>query len=369
MEDSVGLKSDFVRLYNQVDYSLFSLPHTSAAVIGKKGYLFEDYSIQAYLGRDFMGKYYIEQKVDKVRFLQDFLWNEKHILLLVVFAPGKGFYCPEYIPDRYLNQRTGNTNYDYYVEQCSKKGVTFIDFNRWLISLKDTSRYALYSKTGIHWSGYGAFLCADSLLKYLESKMDRPLTHFVVDAVEISKKAKKGEDDIEKTMNLIWGIPSPCFANPRVHFTCDTSRPKPRGLFVGDSYFWVMNYEDVFARSFSKLSFWYYNRTVFPEQNWKPTTTENITYQDSILKQNVIILMQTNAGNGDLGYGWVDRAYDYFYPGQTPEKTLEAQMNNKPDWLASIKKEAEDRGIPVDAMIRINALYLTNQDLKKFRKH
>jgi len=29
LEDSVGFKPDLVRLYNQIDYSLFSIPHAS----------------------------------------------------------------------------------------------------------------------------------------------------------------------------------------------------------------------------------------------------------------------------------------------------------------------------------------------------
>ena len=368
MEDSIGLKPDFVRLFNQVDYTLFSIPHASKIITGKNGYLFSDPYIQAYLGTDFAGKYYIEKKVNKIHFLQDFLWKEKHILLIVVFAPSKAFYYPEYIPDRYLKLKKGITNYDYYVEQCQKEGINYIDYNRWLISLKNTSRFPLYPKTGIHWSLYGGFLCADSLQKYLELKMNRPLTHYVVDSMEVLKKSRGEDDDIEHTMNLIWKLPSSEFAYPRVHFRCDNSIPKPRALFVGDSFFWEMNYEDIFGHAYSKLSFWYYNQDVYPEQYSKPTLTGNISYADSILTQNVIILLQTNAGYGDLGYGWVDFAYEAFYPGPTRVKVTEAQMKTNPAWIESLKKKARDQGILLDAASRGDAIFMDNQELKKIRK-
>ena len=105
LEDSVGFKADQVRLYNQIDYSLFSVPHASKMVVGKNGYLFADTYIKGFTGADFVGKRFINDKVNALKFLQEYLWKEKGILVVVVFAPGKGFYYPEYIPDRYLKDR------------------------------------------------------------------------------------------------------------------------------------------------------------------------------------------------------------------------------------------------------------------------
>ncbi len=367
-EDSAGFKSDMVRLYNQVDFTLFSIPHASKIVAGKKDYMFADSYIQGYLGTDFVGKYYIEQKVKRARFLQDWLWKEKGILLMVAFAPGKGFFYPEYIPDRYLKNRKGETNYDYYVKQCISQGVNHIDFNRWLILMKDTSRYMLYPKTGIHWSSYGAFLCADSLRKYIEQKMNRKLPHLVLDSIEVAAVARDEDNDIDRTMNLIWKIPHPLMAYPKFHFTYDSLQPKPKALFVGDSFYWYWHYNGIISNTFANMAFWYYNQDVYPEHFKTPTNTGNLNYPDSILSQQVIILLQTNGGYGDLGSGWVDRAWDYFYPGPTKEKEIEARMRTTPSWAESLARKAKERGITTDAMSRLDAIYIVGQDAKRIRK-
>jgi hypothetical protein len=368
MEDSVGFKPDLVRLYNQVDFSLFSIPHASKLVAGKNGYLFAESYIYGYLGKDFVGHYYIRNKVERLRFLQDYLWKEKRILLFVAFAPGKAYYYPDYIPDRFLDRERGETNYECYVQGCLKMGVNHIDFNRWLITMKDTSRYMLYPKTGIHWSSYGAFLCADSLRRYIEQKMERKLPHLVLDSIEVAAEARDEDNDMDRTMNLIWKIPHPLMAYPRFHFVYDSLQPKPKALFVGDSFYWYWHYNGIIGNTFSNLAFWYYNQDVYPEHFKTPTNAGNINYTDSILSQNVIILLQTNGGYGDLGSGWVDRAWDYFYPGPTREREIESLIKANPEAMKSMEKKAGERGVSVDAMIRMDAIYSVNQELLKLRK-
>jgi hypothetical protein len=368
MEDSVGFKPDLVRLYNQVDFSLFSIPHASKLVAGKNGYLFAESYIYGYLGKDFVGHYYIRNKVERLRFLQDYLWKEKGILLLVAFAPGKAYYYPDYIPDRFLDRERGETNHECYVQECLKMGVNHIDFNHWLITMKDTSRYMLYPKTGIHWSSYGAFLCADSLRRYIEQKMERKLPHLVLDSIEVAAEARDEDNDMDRTMNLIWTIPHPLMAYPKFHFTYDSLQPKPRALFVGDSFYWYWHYNGIIGNTFSNLAFWYYNQDVYPEHFKTPTNAGNINYTDSILSQNVIILLQTNGGYGDLGSGWVDRAWDYLYPGPTREREIASLIKANPEAMKSIEKKAGERGISVDAMIRMDAIYSVNQELLKLRK-
>ena len=39
INNTLGFRSDLVRLYNQVDFSLFRIPHANKIVVGKKDYL------------------------------------------------------------------------------------------------------------------------------------------------------------------------------------------------------------------------------------------------------------------------------------------------------------------------------------------
>lgn len=369
LEESVGFKSDFVRLYNQIDYSLFSIPHASKIVVGKSGYLFSDSYIQGYLGTDFVGKHFIREKVKNALFLQDYLWKEKGILLILVFAPGKGYYYPEYIPSRYLESKKENTNHEYFVTECINNGVNHIDFNRWLLLMKDTSRYILYPKTGIHWSNYAAILCADSLTKYIEKKLNQRLPRIIMDSVELSKVARGEDEDIDRTMNLIWRIPTPLMAYPHFHYSNDSGCVKPKTLFVGDSFYWNWNYNDFIGKTFSSPAFWYYNQDVYPEHFKTPTNTGNLDYIAEILSRNVIILLQTNGAYGDIGYGWVDLAYDFLYPGPSRTKEIENSMRASSAWMESLTKKAGERGITTEMMMRKDAIFLMNQELQKNPKN
>jgi hypothetical protein len=366
LEDSVGFKSDFVRLYNQIDFSLFSIAHANKLVVGKEGYLFaKETYIDGYTGIDFAGKSVIDHKIVSLKFLQDYLWKEKGILVLVVFAPGKGFYYPEFIPDRYLKRRNDLTNYGYSLQRCKEEGINHIDFNQWLISMKDTSRHVLYPKTGIHWSNYGAWLCADSLHNYIETRLNRKIPRMVPDSLEIVKEARGEDNDMERTMNLIWPIDQPAFTYPAFHFRYDSVQPKPSGLVVGDSFYWYWYYSGIIENTFSNKEFWYYNNEIYPEQFTTPKNVGQIDYVEAILRQNVIILLQTNGGYGALGYGWIDLAYDHLYPGMTRTKEIEQQMKSNPEWMKSLAAKAKERNITTDHMMRLDAIYMMNQEIKK----
>ena len=369
LEDSVGFKPFFVRLYNQVDYSLFNIAHASKILAGKNEYLFADIYISGYTGTDFAGKGVMDHKISEIKFLQDYLWKEKGILLMVVFAPGKGFYYPEYIPDRFMKKRRDVTNYSYYVERCKAEGINHIDFNRFLLDKKDTAKYVLYPKTGIHWSSYAAWLCGDSLQRYIGTKLNRQIPRMVLDSLTISAEARDYDNDQGQTMNLVWDIPYPPLAYPKFHFTYDSVQPKPAGLIIGDSFYWYWYYNGIIDNTFKNKEFWYYNNEIYPEQFTAPKNVGQINFIDGIMKQNVIILLQTNGGYGELGYGWVDLAYDYLYPGFSRAKEIERQMQASQPWMKQLEAKAKERNITTEHMMRLDAIFMMNNEIKKRQKH
>jgi len=368
LERTIGFHDDFTRIFNQCDFTLFSIPHAARIIVGKNNYLQADSHIEAYLGKDFIGKYYIDDKVARVKYLQDYFWKEKGIHLLVVFAPGKGYYYPESIPDRYLEGDTGITNDAYFSQKLLENGVNLINFNQYLLQLRDTSRHNLYPKTGIHWSCYGAWLCADSLIRYLEDRLGRTLPHMVLDSLVLEPEARKEDDDMDRVLNLIWKIPVPEMTYPVFHHVYDSAAPKPAVLFVTDSFYWYWHYNDIIKNTFQREDMWYYDKEVYPDQNTKPTNTAQINVDSAISRQEVIILMQTNGGYGNLGYGFVDRLYEFYYPGKTPVKKIEANFRANPGWMEQMKVKAAEQNLPLDALVRNDAIYLYNSELRKISK-
>ncbi|MEI7724735.1 MAG: hypothetical protein WCK09_06495 [Bacteroidota bacterium] len=369
LDRTIGFHNELTRLSNQCDFSFFSVPHAARIIVGKNDILQDEFHIDAYLGKDFIGKKYIDDKVSRLKYLQDYLLTKKGVTLLVILAPGKGCYYPQQIPARLLKCKKGITNDAYYSCQLKKYGVNLIDFNQWFIRIKDTSYNVLYPKTGVHWSSYGAWLCADSLIRYLETRLNRSLPHIVLDSVVREPAARRVDNDMDRVLNLIWRIPVPVMTYPVFHHAYKDSLPKPAALFISDSFYWNWHDNGIIKNTFKQEEMWYYDKDVYPMQLIKPTNTAQIDLDQAISRQDVVILMQTNAGYGNLGNGFVDRAYEYYYPGPTPVKKIIKFFRSNAGMMEILSKKAQEQNLPLEAVVLTDAIYLYNNELKHISKH
>ncbi len=368
VNNSLGFRSDLVRLYNQIDFSLFGVPHANKIVVGNGNYLIAQQYIEASLGYDFAGKAAIDRSVELMKALQDKLEQTAKVHFLVLFVPDKGTFYPEIIPQRYLKKKQELTNYAYYVERCKSAGVNFIDYNAWFLKMKDTSRYILYPKTGIHWSTYGSTLAIDSMMNYLRIRFGMNIPRLAVDSIVVSKKARYEDDDIGRTLNLVRPLSYPPMAYPAFHFIADTTKPKPRALFVGDSFYWQLYYPGFIANNFSNNEFWYYNKDVYPETFNAPKSTARINYIHEILSQDLVVLIQTNAAYGNVGYGFVQQAWQGLNSSGDRVKEFETSIRNTPEWLESVRQKAVKNNVSLDEQIHRDAVYMVEQDIMNSKK-
>lgn len=366
IEDSIGFKADLVRLYNQADYSLFRIPHAHRIVVGKKETLFEDRYIESYTGRDFRSRKWIDDKISKLQYLQKYLWDSHKILLLVVIPPSKSIFWPERIPGRFMKKERMQPNLEYFLEKAKQKGIHHIDYNEMFLQRKDTSTFPLFPTTGIHWTDYGAWLAADSLFRYLSSTWNFVFPKMILDSLEISGKARNQENDINKAMNLIWEIKHPDYAYAHVRYESDSSLLKPSALFVGDSFYWEWYYQEFIKNMFRNVEFWYYDREIYPESFNLKKSTGVVNLAEAIPGYDLIVLFEVEAGGGNPGSGFIDRAYaEYFRDPSNEILRMEETIRNSPEWLESIKKKADDQGVPIDFLIRNDAIYALDQELLK----
>ncbi|MCX6242225.1 MAG: hypothetical protein NTX43_10505 [Bacteroidetes bacterium] len=366
--NTLGFRSDLVRLYNQIDFSLFGIPHANKIVVGKGNYLIAQQYIEASLGYDFAGKASIDRTVELMKALQDKLEQTAKVHFLVLFVPDKGTFYPEIIPQRYLKKKQPLTNYAYYTERCKAAGVNLIDYNAWFLKMKDTSKYILYPKTGIHWSTYGSTLAIDSLMKYLRLKFGLNIPALIIDSITMSNKARYEDDDIGRTLNLIRPLWYPPLAYPSFHFVADTTKPKPRALFIGDSFYWQLYYPGFIDHMFSNKEFWYYNKDVYPETFDAPKSTGQLNYIKDVLSQDLVVLIQTNAGYGNVGYGFVQQAWQEMGEGSDRVKEFETQIRNSPEWFEKIKQKAAQNNVPLDEQVHRDAVFMANQEIMNSKK-
>ncbi len=370
INENTGGRPYLVRINNQLDFWLFNKANAAGVLIGKEDYLYEESYIDSYYGGDFVGDDVVNEKIRKLQRVADSL-HERGTELVVVFAPGKGSFYPEYFPD-HLRQKQKRTNYRAYLEAIEKTDVHFMDFRAWFLAMKEDSKYPLFPKGGIHWSSYGEVLAADSIIRYMNSITDESQINSIkIDKVNPSKYAYNMDEDIEESMNLLFNMEDlemgyPVFG-PVAHSAARTTKV----LTVADSYFWGMYNWGLATEYFNDGEYWYYNREMYPQSFEKQTFVQNLvdlTYE--VEKNDVVMVLFTDANLKDFAYDFIDRLYEeYCEDGRAIREQkiqkLMRDIRNTPEWLAKIQKQAKDEGISLEEALRKNAVYIMIQEEKK----
>lgn len=305
--EHTGFRPGWVRLYNQWNYSLFRNARASGVIIGKEDYLYEENYILTYYGMDFLGESKIEELTHQWKSIQDTL-KQKGIDLVVILAPGKGSFYPEYIPDAYKRVRKGKTNYEVFKKEFNKQAITHIDMHSWFESMKKTSKYPLFSKTGIHWSAYGQFLAADSISSFVSVRCKTAIPHFVLDRMILPDTTGADDDDIEVGMNLFADIPDLKLAYPKTHPSRVLKPGDPKVLVVADSFYWGLFNAGLSNLIFNNGEFWYYNEQIFPASYTKETLVKDQHLDQKLKKNKVVFLLITDANLHKFGFGFVEMA-------------------------------------------------------------
>lgn len=364
-----GFRNMLVRIYNQLKFCLYDQTSANSVVIGKDNYLYEENYIKAYYGRDFIGDSTISKRVERLKKLQDTL-RDINKTFIVALAPGKAQFYPDYIPD-YLRGEKRITNYEAFLNEAEKQGLEIIDFNRWFLDMKDTSAFPLYPKTGIHWSHYGMNLSLDSLLSYIENHQaaDVPDLHF--SEVQLSDSLHEPDQDIEQGMNLL--LPIEKFPLAYNHFTVrDQNKEKLKVMVISDSFFWALYNKGVMSELFDDGEFWYYNRQIFQPSADAPYQPIQVDLRDEILEKDVIVLLTTDANLPDFPWEFDEKAYKALFEN---DSLIQARrlakirgymhaIKNSPDWLEDVAAKARERNIPLDSMIRLDAMYMYEMEMK-----
>ena len=365
-----GFANWFIRVENQIQYTFYNKAKANGVIIGKEKYLYEKSYIDAYYGNDFLGEKTIRNLYAKLKLLNDTL-ETLNTQLLIVFAPGKGRFFPEYIPDNLIDQKK-MTNLEYCVKTVDSLGLNYIDMSTWFVQMKDTASYPLYSKTGIHWSIYGVKVAVDSIATYCKNRLGLALNDYTWKPIVLSTDLTKSDMDIEKGMNLIFKIPNYSMPYTKMKFAKNNPNTA-RTIVIADSFFWQMFNLRFATKLFNKGQFWFYNNKIYPKRNGG-AKVEDLNLAKEVINQDLIILMTTEPVLKRKYWNFIDMAYEaIFNPNAQEEYNKEVSLLTKriksdPKWMKSIKKNALARDISIDSMIVVAAEYTYKQKLKKEMK-
>jgi hypothetical protein len=366
ISDHFGFREDCIRIHNQLAFSLFKTAKANKVVVGKENYLYEKGYIDSYYGKDYIGIDSIRKKMLMVAFLADTL-KKLNKTLLLVFAPGKAAFYPEFIPDHQAMPK-GITNMEVYLRFAKELKIPHIDFHTWFNEQKKWSKYPLIPKYGIHWSEYGAFLAMDSMIKHIEMIRN-------IDMINASNKqthfgSVAGQDiDIEKGMNILFRLKRQQLAYPEVRFEDSAGKVKPSVIVVADSYYWQMIFFGI-STCFNRSDFWYYFQRAHNPTYKHSKPMEEIDVFKEVDQHEVIIIMASDVNLPKFGWNFIETMFEHYggsLPGRSWQtdyhrKIMELKVNIESDekWMTSIREKAKTKGIPVDSMAFIDAKWIVD---------
>jgi len=313
LNQNFGFRTGLVRFNNQILYSIFNKAKAKDVIVGKESYLYESGYIDAINGINYLGDEIFAEKIRKIRLLSDTL-SKMNKSLIIAIAPSKARFYTEYIPDNLLHI-SNQTNYNGFVKAAKDASLDIIDFGDYFIKSKDTSKYLLFPKLGTHWSVYGACLAEDSLIHYIERErhIDLRELQWSVDGV---KRAYGTDYDIADGMNLLYRIRGPELAYPTLTYEKDSSKIQLKVVSIADSFYWMFMYNQI-GEIFEKHQYWYYFNDIWPKSNdcqRENRVVADLDLRTEIDKNDVFIILNTESTVGGYGFGFIEAAYDLYYP-------------------------------------------------------
>lgn len=317
LNDNMGFRPELLRVNNQVDYSLFKKLHAPWLALGKDNYLFQTFHTDEYYGNDYVGYDTIRVKLLKLKAVQDTL-AKMGTSLVVVHAPCKSFFYPEFIGDGFRQEKK-TTNIETYLRLGDSLGINQIDMNGWFVTMKGKSKDLLFTKQGIHWSIYGSLLAADSFVKYVEQVRHIRMPHPVWNVVEHTTTPRPPDDDLAKTMNLMFPLTTEVFSYPIVSYPQDGSMKKPQIIYIGDSFLETWYSDGLMEHTNNNWQIWDHFRRIQDKNHpalQLDYTIKNIDWAETMKKADCIVIVNTTISLPVLGHGFIEQSYDHFYPGK-----------------------------------------------------
>jgi hypothetical protein len=364
VEQHIGFRPYLVRLFNQIRLNAFGMISAQAVVLGNNGYLYELNYIKALYGLDYVGDKKIAADIEKTKFVSEWLQKQnKH--LIVVLAPGKASFFPEFVPEKYKPDTVFPQNFSSYDVALTKNKVPVINGNKWFLAMKDTSRFALYPQCGIHWSYYGMGLVFDSLINTMEHLSGNRFIDFGIEKIEVSDKLKSPDRDLWEGLNILIKPNDYPMPYPEFSFKPVGEMPKPSVIIVADSYYWQWFGSGYANRAFGKNEFWYYNKQIISGDGGPTLEKINVDILQRVLSTDFIVLLQTDANMSRFSFGFIDDLYEAIQKvsalSESDLKEINAilsRIKSSESYMEMIKEKADKRKISVEEMLWLDAMWV-----------
>ena len=302
-----------IRAIAQWDYEVFGdIMHEDALFgSGEKLNLFTETNCKSAVGIDYLGKHWLEERIKKLSFIIRF-FEKEDIPFLVLTPPTKATVFPELMPEFYRDYPVDSTNYETAISLYKDYDIPYIDFSHF-IDLKKNAPYDLYAQAGIHWTNYGSTIAVDTIIKYIEKRLDISMVRLSYDVVEMTPARVNFDNEIAAGANFFQPLPLDDMPYPIIDFVQTENTECPNILSVGDSFYLLIYKYGIPQQIFSDDSrFWYYGFNIMPEQfvDGKKIFSVHQDVMEEIRKRDLVILTIYENNLERFAFDFVDRVYE-----------------------------------------------------------
>jgi hypothetical protein len=153
----------------------------------------------------------------------------------------------------------------------------------------------------------------DSLINYLEGYFQKPLSHPILDEIQVSETNLDTDYDIGRGLNLIFPVPTYEMAYPKFHFSKDNSHFRPNVLMVADSYYWGMFNYGLSKKVFDNSEFWFYSNAIYPIRKEIVSQIKYANVQADIEKTDLVILLGSENGYSAFPFKFLPILHKTYY--------------------------------------------------------
>ncbi len=352
-----GFRAFFVKVKNSLEYIFFRELSVNDNVAGKDGFIFSVYSVYRTRGQLYNGKNGNDSIVRKIKLMKDGI--ERHgAHLLVLIVPSKESVLPDFLPPSFRSINKEETDYEDDVQDYQKYHIPFIDLVSYFKTLRDTGAYPLFTKTGFHWSMYAASVAQDTLVKYIQHTVSKPMPSYKYTGVEWSDKPREPDADFEGPLNLFFSLNQPRYAYRKLEMDKTTlGNYRPRVLIIGDSFFWQIKEQKKLRYIFSDESkYWYYFATTsYALNDDQGIPLKTLDLPKEIESADYVVLIGSLGNTNCFPFGITE----YYLENVVSNKILNNLVEDlKTDsmWISSYTHNFKPGSFEFDSLVREKAL-------------
>lgn len=293
-----ALREFFIKMNNQLYYSLFDKTYMGDILVGKNRQLYGRGYVDEYCGiRPPMNDVEKKSIIKLMATAQQGL-RERGIDFLVIVTPSKPDVMPNDVPKGYCDGRIRySRNYDGMIPLMQEAGINYVDGQMLTIATQKNTQLPLFTQGGLHWNALGATGTVNAVMEKIGQLKSQTVGSLVIEEVMVDNRPTGADADLANLLNLI--IPEDHYSTPHLRIKSQQYRSEqPLSAFmVGGSFSWLPLELISTNRLMEMVNFHYYYRGqhVLYMDGRKKTTSPvtdvtKLDYANYVLRHNVIIV-------------------------------------------------------------------------------